>query len=65
MITAPFAGKCRKEAQVFGVADLPLIVVPHTAAGDVPIGQLAPEQLAEIVRGSVDEIERALSAPAA
>lgn len=65
VITTPFAAKARREAEVFGIGDLPLVVVAHVRESEVPIGQMPSDGVRAIAAQSVGEISFALTAPAA
>lgn len=62
VVTVPFAPKARREAEVFGVGDLPLIVVPHLSASDVALGQMPEADVREIAARSLAEVLFALTA---
>jgi len=62
VITTPFAPKARREAEVFGMGDLPLVVIPHLGENDVPIGQLHSDGVRRVAERSVDEIRFVLTA---
>jgi hypothetical protein len=63
VVTVPFASKVRREAEVFGVGDLPLIVIPHLSANDVAIGQMREDDVRAIAARSFPEVLFALTAP--
>ncbi len=63
MVTTPFAPKTRREAEVFGVGDLPLVVVPHLGANDVALWQMREDEVREIAARSLAEVLFALTAP--
>jgi predicted dienelactone hydrolase len=56
VITEPFAPKSRREAEALGMADLPLLVLPH------PVGQLPHEAMRRLADQSFAEIEFILTA---
>ena len=64
MVTAPFAPKARREAESFGVGDLPIVVVPHADPRGIPIGHMSADAIQAIAERSVAEIRFALTAPA-
>jgi hypothetical protein len=58
VITEPFAGKTRLEAEAWGVGWLPLILLPH------PIGPLTRDQAVPVFRATFEEVMSALTDPA-
>jgi predicted dienelactone hydrolase len=57
VITEPFAPKSRREVEALGMADLPLLVLPH------PVGQLPREAMRRLAAQSFAEVEFILTAP--
>jgi predicted dienelactone hydrolase len=51
----PFAFKTRREAESLGMADLPLVVLPH------PLSSRAEEVIRRFAAETLDEVEYALS----
>jgi predicted dienelactone hydrolase len=58
VITEPFAFKSRREVEALGLAELPILVLPH------PIGQLPREPMRRIAEASFAEVEFILTASA-
>ena len=58
VITSVFERKSRQEAGAFGIADLPLIVLPH------PVGQMPRAQLHALADQVYPQVVRALVARA-
>jgi hypothetical protein len=61
VITTPFAPKARREAEVFGMGDLPLVVIPHVGAHEIPIGQLQADELQRMAENTLAEVRFILS----
>lgn len=56
MITAPFAFKTRREAEALGMADLPLLVLPH------PLASLPAKEVRDLAEEAIAETQYALTA---
>jgi len=57
VVTEPFHQPARLNAESLGVPHLPLVVLPH------PVGDLAPEHLAELADAAWPHIRAALTEP--
>lgn len=64
MITGPFAPKVRREAESFGLGDLPLVVVPHVDEHGIPIGHMNADAIRKFAEVSIKEIRFAVTAQA-
>jgi hypothetical protein len=53
----PFAFKTRREAESLGMADLPLVVLPH------PLSSRAEDVIRTFAAETLDEVEYALAGP--
>jgi predicted dienelactone hydrolase len=53
----PFAFKTRREAESLGMADLPLVVLPH------PLSSRAEDVIRRFAAETLDEVEYALAGP--